>query len=128
MDFAGEMTMEPTPEETAALLKSATFIELVGNLFESLGEDRTGIWALADLLEEKGFYNAAWALRGRADGTQTNWFISGCRTREELPPGHRRKRIWLELQAIGTRTKVEPGTPVENDEDDLGTFPIKKAR
>ncbi len=120
--------MEPTKAETDALLKSATFIELVGSLLESLGEDRTGIWALADHLEERGFGHAAWALRGRADGQITNWFISGCRTREELPPGHRRKRIWLELQAIGTRVKPEPGTPVENDDDDDLVFPNRKQR
>ena len=118
------MDTEPTADEAAALLKSADFITLVANLLDCLGQDRSGVWALADMLYERGFHRAAWMLRGRADGEVVDWTISGLSTREELPPGHRRKRVFLKLEAIGTVNK--PLWP-DDDDDDEG-FPARKTK
>jgi len=113
--------MDPTPAETAALLKSADFISLVANLLEGLGQDRSGVWALADLLQERGFTKAAKTLQGRVEGEITDWTISGLNSREELPKGHRHRRVYLELTAIGTVLK-----PLWADDEDDGNYPVKK--
>ena len=115
----------PTPEETAALIKTATFGLLVSNLLENIGMSNAAIWAPADYLEDQGHSKAAWALRGRIDCPQADWFITHLTVRDELPAGHSRKRLHLRMEAVGT----DNGPPLWVDnEDDLPDFPTRKRR
>jgi hypothetical protein len=123
------MAGKPDPDEldvvARRLVRSANFVDLVGQLFQAMdlnkGRDADlPLWALADLLQDAGHHEAAQAIMGLAQSGRAGltWEVQAVRRFSTPPQGDGPQEIALEIQAVG----------FQRQEDEGGTFPGRKAR
>ena len=90
-----------TPAESLALAKCVQLRDLIAILFhdDTPWGESPAVMALADLLEAKGHYEVAEAVRGRAYGDDFDWQLVEWDMRRSNP------KDWLTLQAKFLNTK-----------------------
>jgi len=118
--MAGKPDQDELGEVARKLVRSANFVDLVGQLFQAMDLNNSSrdadvpLWAMADMLQDAGHHEAAQAIMGIAQSGRATitWEIEGVRRFSTPPQGDEPPEIALEIQAVG----------VQRQDDDAGSF------